>query len=106
MKKRNFAVILAVLLAVVAMSSVFMAAMSSPRTNVHDGAISFSDYKAGDVNGNNTVNITDLVRLKKYHAQDDVRISTGSDINIDGKVDSADLVLLRSILLGVEIKLQ
>lgn len=55
-----------------------------------------------DVNGDNTVNILDLVRLKKYKAgmQDVEIVFINADINADGVIGAEDLVLLKAELLS------
>ena len=60
--------------------------------------------KTGDVNGDDSVDIIDLVKVKKHTAG--VIKLTGTDfkaadLNEDNQVDSSDLILLRKILLGV-----
>ena len=60
--------------------------------------------KSGDTNGDGTVDIIDLIRLKKHIAG--VMTFTGidfdtADIDKNGILDSADLTQLRKILLGI-----
>jgi len=62
------------------------------------------ELEKGDVNGNEEINIIDLVRMKKFLCN----IITlqnknfiASDINSDEVVNSADLVLLRNLLLTI-----
>ena len=60
--------------------------------------------KSGDTNGDETVDIIDLIRLKKHIAG--VMTFTGidfdtADIDKNGILDSADLTQLRKILLGI-----
>lgn len=60
--------------------------------------------KSGDTNGDGTVDIIDLIRLKKHIAG--VMTLTGidfdtADIDKNGILDSADLTQLRKILLGI-----
>lgn len=57
----------------------------------------------GDINSDNTINILDLVRFKKYFANMNVSVNPDlSDINIDGKITSVDLALLRTKILYLE----
>lgn len=58
--------------------------------------------ESGDINSDGTIDIRDLVRLKKYSAGMECFVNElGTDVNSDGKfADSADLVCLRQILLG------
>ncbi len=57
----------------------------------------YESYKAGDANGNGIVDIRDLVRA---HAATD--ITYAADIIENGKIDSADMVAFRNILMGIE----
>lgn len=61
--------------------------------------------KSGDVNGDDSVDIIDLVKVKKHIAG--AFILTGIDFNTanidkNGDVNSSDLILLRKILLGID----
>ncbi len=61
--------------------------------------------KAGDINGDDSVDIIDLIKTKKHIVGAD--ILTGVDFNAadldkNGTVNSADLILLRKILLGID----
>lgn len=57
----------------------------------------------GDVNGDEEVNIRDLVRFKRYKANEEVEFNTAAaDINGDGEVTAEDIVALRKVILGVE----
>ena len=63
--------------------------------------------KFGDVNGDDSVDIIDLIKVKKHIAG--AFTLTGSDfnsadLNKNGDVNSIDLILLRKILLGVNIE--
>ena len=62
----------------------------------------------GDVNGDNTVDGRDLVRLRKYLANQNeatglstVTITSCSDVTGDGKVDGRDLIRLRKYLIAL-----
>lgn len=57
----------------------------------------YESYKTGDANGNGTVDIRDLVRARA--ATD---ITYAADVIENGKIDSADMVAFRNILLGIE----
>lgn len=55
----------------------------------------------GDTNEDNLIDIRDIVRLKKYIAQNETAKNRKSaDCNADSKIDSGDLALLRKYLLG------
>ena len=67
-------------------------------------AIPPMDLETGDVNGDGTVDVLDLVRLEKYFAGLDVEVYlAAADVSGNGTVENEDLVLLRKALLGVEI---
>lgn len=63
----------------------------------------------GDIQGDNVINVLDLVRLKKVVAtidtgvlyQDSAIRLAMCDVNEDGNIDSTDLILMRKYLLGV-----
>ena len=58
----------------------------------------------GDVNGDEVVNLIDLVKLKKYVADNTVTINeVNSKITDDDVIDIDDIVALRKILLGVAV---
>ena len=57
----------------------------------------------GDINSDNTIDILDLVRFKKYFANMNVSVNPDlSDINIDGKITSVDLALLITKLIYLD----
>ena len=59
----------------------------------------------GDANGDEVVDVKDLVVLKRHLAQQSVTISLDAlDLNGDGDVDSADLICLRKQLLGISFE--
>ena len=59
----------------------------------------------GDVNGDGSVDIRDLVRFKHYEAKDGVEFfADAADVNGDAEITSQDIVALRKVLLGVELK--
>lgn len=60
------------------------------------------DLKEGDVNGDGTVDIRDLVRYKKYLSGIEVEFNLEkADLNGDGKYDALDLAALRQKLFEV-----
>lgn len=52
----------------------------------------------GDADGNNTVEVADIVMLQKYLLGMDVPIKAGAELNGDGVVDIFDLALLKHML--------
>ncbi len=67
----------------------------------YGGNITWVPYLPGDVNGDGTVDILDLIRLRKYLAQVNVEInSVNTDLTGDGLVNADDLVRLRKYLVG------
>ena len=65
---------------------------SAPITETASESVQLS----GDVNGDNIVDIKDVIRLQKYIAGNSVSINTGnSDISGDGKIDASDIALLQ-----------
>ena len=59
-------------------------------------------YISGDANGDNSVNIIDLVRYKKYFAKTVEVKAAAADLNNDGTVDTGDMAILRKYLLGAD----
>ena len=102
---------------VLALTVVFVlsASMLVSSAEVVDSAeISFSEVATldpGDINGDKTINIIDLVRLKKYLVnqplgdENPIIINTidKCDLDEDGSIETSDLVLLRRFLLGYNI---
>jgi hypothetical protein len=60
-------------------------------------------YLTNDLNSDNTVDIRDIVRLKKYIAgvSADISVQLGDIDFSGGDADSADLTMLKKILLGI-----
>lgn len=58
----------------------------------------------GDVNTDNSLDVRDLVRLKKQLAGVEVEINSDmADIDDSGAIDTTDLASLRKMLLGIEL---
>lgn len=70
------------------------------QTNITEIAV--FGMENGDINDDDTVNICDLVRFKKYFAdKDNTKIlNCAADISGDGSIDTNDLAALRKLLLG------
>ena len=71
--------------------------------------ITFSDddtlYILGDVNGNDSVDTTDLALIKLFLAGINELDETGTiagDLNEDGEVNTSDLAQLKLMLAGIE----
>ena len=84
------------------LSAIFSAGLTAfAKEGTDDGAVTFSLFDLGDANGNGEVNIVDLIRIKHYTTNTSVAIDPAADINVDGNIDSNDMVLLKKILLGI-----
>lgn len=62
-----------------------------------------STNRAGHCRGKNTMDITDMICLKKYLANTDSEIAINkiaADVNFDEEINSQDLAALRKLLLG------
>ena len=62
--------------------------------------IHFTDTPTGDLTGDNKVDVTDLIRLKKYIADNTTALAGDADLNGDNKVDILDLIRLKKIIAG------
>ena len=61
----------------------------------------------GDVNGDGVVNGTDLIRLRRYLAGENVEIvAENADVNGDGTINGMDLIRLRKYLAGEAVDLR
>lgn len=70
----------------------------SAETGIYDGVVRFPN-EYGDVNNDGSINIMDLVRLKKYTTDYKTDIYyDASDLNYDGNIDASDLVILKNLL--------
>ena len=60
-------------------------------------------YSIGDVNGDEAVDVRDLVAFKKYltDIKMDYFVEDAADLDGSGKVDAADIIILRKYLLGI-----
>ncbi len=67
-----------------------------------NGTVTVRDYVPGDVNGDEKVNSTDTIMLRRFLAGGyGVTINeTAADINVDGKINSADTILIRRFIAG------
>ncbi len=64
-----------------------------------DVTVTFAKFTEGDANGNDSVNIADLVRMGKYISEIEVDInSVNADLNVDGYINAEDKNLLRNML--------
>lgn len=60
----------------------------------------YLDFKPGDLNGDCTVDIRDLIRLKKYFAGA-AELESGADFTCNGNTDAVDLTEMYKSLMGV-----
>jgi len=70
-----------------------------------NGIVSVIDFVYGDANGDNKIDIKDVVLLRKYITNFDydtntssVNVELGADANGDGKIDIKDVVILRKYI--------
>ena len=56
----------------------------------------------GDVTGDGTINILDLIRFKKILANAASDNYLNTDLDGNGKIDSADLIMLKKMLLNFD----
>lgn len=54
-----------------------------------------------DINGDSVEDIRDLIRLKRYHADNTITVNDCVDVDCNGQKDSGDLAVFRKILLGL-----
>ena len=59
-----------------------------------------ADTPTGDITGDDKVDVTDLIRLKKYIADNTTALAGDADLNGDNKVDILDLIRLKKIIAG------
>lgn len=77
--------------------TIFGSAFSCSAAVVTDGK---NFYSLGDANTDNSVDIRDLVRIKKNMATGYDLLKAAADINGDGTVNASDLVLVKQYLIG------
>jgi len=95
MKKYLFRLMVSVCAIVLAFGAITVSAA----TGVYDGTVNFPCIN-GDVTDDGKVNLVDLVRLKKYIADNKVEIfEDAADLDGDGLYNSVDLTAIRKILL-------
>lgn len=61
-------------------------------------------YQEGDLNGDASIDIKDVVRMKRILAGKEANVFAPWDLNRDGKVDGVDSTALKEILLGIVVK--
>ncbi len=69
------------------------------------GGVTVFSVLPGDINGDGNVNSLDLIRLKKYIADDTTELVGSGDVNGDGNVNSLDLIRLKKYIAGSEVEL-
>lgn len=58
----------------------------------------------GDVNNDGTINILDLIRLKKHTASNKTPLEIPrADLDLDGKIGAVDLSVLKKFLLNATL---
>ncbi len=75
--------------------------------SLSSGTIKILDYTPGDLNGDGTINSTDVVYLRRYIAGYDITIKEAAgDVNDDGLLNSTDVVFIRRFIAGYDIQLK
>ena len=69
------------------------------------GGVTVFSVLPGDINGDGNVNSLDLIRLKKYIADDATELVGSGDVNGDGNVNSLDLIRLKKYIAGSDVEL-
>ncbi len=69
------------------------------------GGVTVFSVLPGDINGDGLVNSLDLIRLKKYIADDATVIVGNGDVNGDGKINSLDLIRLKKYIAGSDVEI-
>ncbi len=78
-------------------------AVEDLKFDLKPAAVVISSALPGDTNDDESVNVLDLVRLRKYLVNSSTPINeTNADLDGDGTVALRDLVLLRKLLVGAE----
>lgn len=81
--------------------------LNSVNVSLTDGTIKILDYTPGDLNGDGTINSTDVVYLRRYIAGYDIAIKEAAgDVNDDGLLNSTDVVFIRRFIAGYDIQLK
>ena len=83
--------------------------LSTVNVETVDGEVSVIDYLPGDLNGDQEVNTTDVILLRRYIAGGyDITINTmAADVNDDAEINTTDIIWLRRYLAGgydIELK--
>ena len=73
--------------------------VAPPQMDVNIAMVKLTSI-TGDLTGDNKVDVTDLIRLKKYIADNTTELAGDADLNGDGIVDILDLIRLKKIIAG------
>lgn len=66
-----------------------------------NGSVTPIDFKAGDVNEDNVINVTDVIMIRRYLVGYDIKINeNAANVNDDGKINTADVITIRRYLAG------
>ncbi len=76
--------------------------LSAVNVETVDGEVSIIDYLPGDLNGDQEVNTTDVILLRRYIAGGyEVTINTmAADVNDDTEINTTDIIWMRRYLAG------
>lgn len=99
MKSRLIKTVISLAAAITMLSGVFIcsAAVVTDGTNF---------YNLGDANKDNSIDIRDLIRIKKNLATGCDLLKVAADINGNGEIDASDLTAVKKYLIGIEDALE
>ena len=87
--------------------NVFNSMFTNIHFNVIQGNLTVYDHIPGDINGDNKVNMKDIVLLQQYINNWEVDVNpVFADVNGDSKVNMKDIVLLQQFVNGWEVVLK
>ena len=83
---------------------IFNSLFENQSFEVEDGEITVHNEILGDVNGDSTINMKDIVLLQQYLNGYDVYLDKNTaDVNFDSKINMKDIVLLQQYLNGWDV---
>lgn len=73
--------------------------------SVTAGGITVCSIIPGDMNGDGKANALDLIRLKKYIADNTTELPGNGDVNGDGKINALDLIRLKKYIANNDVEI-